>query len=66
MAKVQDALSRLEAAIARLERAALGAAEAARRPVAAKADYDALAETTDAVAGVSMPWSGGIDRMLEG
>jgi hypothetical protein len=66
MGKVQDALNRLEGAVALLERASGGVDEAARRLVAAQADYDALVETTDGVAARLDVVIGRLDRVLEG
>ena len=67
MGKVQDALQRLEAAVARLERVSHHAANGeAQLLAAARADYAALADTTDAVAQRLDAVIGRLDRVLEG
>ena len=63
MGKVEEALRRLELAVARLERAARGQAEGES---AAKAEYAALADTTEGVAGRLDAVIGRLDRVLEG
>ncbi|HZT50751.1 MAG TPA: hypothetical protein VFA22_02395 [Stellaceae bacterium] len=65
MGKVEDALSRLDAAVTRLERM-VHAAGAPRRPAVAQADYAALAEVTDSVARRLDAVIGRLDRALEG
>ena len=55
MAKIQDALSRLEGAIAHLERAAAADGGSERRFAAAKADYAALSAPPIPSPSVSMP-----------
>jgi hypothetical protein len=65
MGKVQDALSRVEAAVARLERASLARSNG-HRPGAAQADHAAFAEVTDSVARRLDAVIGRLDRALEG
>lgn len=65
MGKVQDALNRVEAALARLERASLAGGNG-HRPGAAQADHAALAEITDSVARRLDAVIGRLDRALEG
>jgi len=67
VAKLQDALRRLEAAVSRLELASRGASDGnATRHAAAHADFGPLAETAEAVAQRLDAVIGRLDRVLEG
>lgn len=67
MAKLQEALRRLEEAVSRLESAARGAVDGdASRHAASQADFGSLAHTTEAVAQRLDAVIGRLDRVLEG
>jgi hypothetical protein len=67
VAKVQEALRRLEEAVSRLELAARGAVNGdAERLAASRADFGSLAHTTEAVAERLDAVIGRLDRVLEG
>jgi hypothetical protein len=67
MAKLHEALRRLEEAVARLELAARGAVDGdAHRPAPARADHAAFTTTTAAVAQRLDAVIGRLDRVLEG
>jgi hypothetical protein len=65
MGKVQDALSRIEAAVARLERASLAGSNG-HATSTAQTDHAAVAELTDSVARRLDAVIGRLDRALEG
>jgi hypothetical protein len=65
MPKIQDALSRMEAAVARLERAMLARGNGHGAGVG-PADHAALADVTDALARRIDAVIGRLDRALEG
>ena len=65
MGKVQDALSRIEAAVARLERTSLGRSNG-HASSAAQTDHAAVAELTESDARRLDAVIGRLDRALEG
>ncbi len=67
MEKLEEALRRLEQSVVRLETAMRRAADGAAVHLAAvKADYAALADTTETVAARLDAMIGRLDRVLEG